>query len=555
MLTIGLHGIDDPTCSGASHDHGVAVMMDGSVLFCAELERHTRQKHDGNLGLHAETLLGGLLHNGQPARIALVNSFAGTDFRSVNGMVEITGAAALEVPDMVADCPGHVRVHHRPERHNVQFFTVCHEMAHLATCLPFFGPFAAGSLLVHIDGGASRSCASAWHWDGRTLKCLDHGWHPGLKAAVNNFNASQLSRWILGLDVSDHLSMPGKLMGLASLGRSDEAAMSWLARHEWMRTASGDAAMARRLLQRCLPQLDLKEFSPRDRGCQVLAACMQRQLGTEVLEYIRAYKRATGAKHLYFSGGAALNIHSNARIEGELGFDTVSIPPAPSDTGLALGAAAFLEWRSGSVLRKHTAFLNHIGPGHSTQGNEPGLPVVTTSGQAARAIADGKLVGVWVGDAELGPRALGHRSILARPDWVELRKRLSESVKQREWYRPVAPVLLEEVAIDALRGYKPGSVLGRYMLGAWTLEPGWVEAFQGCVHADGTVRAQVVDGKADQLGHIRKLLSELRSRYDIQGVINTSFNRRGEPIVLALQEATRSATAMGLDAIWLPKLG
>jgi len=550
MLTIGLYGVGDRDGSGASHDHGVAVMENGRVVTCQELERVTRRKHDGTLEAHLGSLLRPFLLPGQPVCIALANSFVGARFCSTDGMIEIDGATDLEVPEMTREGRGRIVVDGAvvPAR----FFSVSHEIAHVATCLPFFGPFQPDNLLVHVDGGASRSCASAWHFDGHRLACLDHGWHAGLKGAVNNFNDSQLARRILGLGPGDHLSMPGKLMGLASFGRRDRTASEWLAEREWLRHDTRPPEAVVRELQRELPRLGLAELSARDPGSQVLAACMQRHVEDEILAYIGRFRRATNARHLYYSGGAALNIHANARIERELGFSSVSIPPAPSDAGLALGAAAFLEWRAGHPIAVHTPFLNQTRHESRTPAAAAGLPVVRTPEEAARLIAEGRVVGVWTGRAELGPRALGHRSLLARPDSVEIRRRLSEGMKRREWYRPVAPMMLSEVATEALDGFVEGSALGRFMLGAWTLRPAWAAPFAGCVHADGTVRAQIVDGREPELRHIYNLLMELKRRHGVQGAINTSFNPQGVPIVHELEEAVRAALEMGVDALWLP---
>ena len=118
---------------------------------------------------------------------------------------------------------------------------------------------------------------------------------------------------------------------------------------------------------------------------------------------------------------------------------------------------------------------------------------------------------------ELGPRALGHRSILCRPDSIPLRVRLSEGMKQREWYRPVAPMLLPEVAHQSLQGYRSGPapplgafMLGAFMLGAWKVTPTWREPLRGCVHADGTVRAQMVDESNRPLAHIHQLMGTMK---------------------------------------------
>jgi carbamoyltransferase len=279
---------------------------------------------------------------------------------------------------------------------------------------------------------------------------------------------------------------------------------------------------------------------------------MQGNLEKEILGYIRAFQKTTGARHLYYSGGAALNIHANVRIEQELGFESVHIPPAPSDAGLALGAAAFMEWRGGHVVQKHCAFLNTLAVDSPTTEATHDVEILHACEDAARAINDGKIIAVWVGDAEIGPRALGHRSLLARPDSVALRRRLSEEMKQREWYRPVAPMLLEDVAREALLDLPPRSNLGRFMLGAWKLAPGWRTPFAGCVHHDGTVRAQIVDEGDRQLRHIHQLLRFLHEQHGIPGAINTSFNGHGTPIIHGVVDAVRVADALGVDALWLP---
>ena len=430
VLTIGIHGVRDPEGAGRSHDHGVAIMREGRVVYCQELERHSGVKHDGTLEDHIEELLRPFLGGEEPVQFVLANSFMGATVRSTGGMLAISGAQDLEVSEIVAECPGHLRLGgaHRPAR----FFTLSHEAAHLGTCLPFFGAFPPRSLLVHIDGGASRSCASAWYFDGQELICLDYGWHAGLKGAVNNFNASHLSSHILGVAPSDHLSMPGKLMGLASHGAPDARVMSWLARRGWLRETHGDAARLMEEIHRELPAIGLQKIDSRDHGCQVLAACMQRHMEHEVLAYIRRFQETTGAVHLFYSGGAALNILANVRIERELGFVTVSIPPAPSDAGLALGAAAFMEWRAGQVMRKHHPFLNQApAEPHDHRHHGASLPILRHTQEVAGAIAEGAIIGVWLGDAEVGPRALGHRSILARPDSVPVRPEYSSWLKSQ----------------------------------------------------------------------------------------------------------------------------
>lgn len=551
MLTVGIHGVPDPAGLGRSHDHGVAVLRDGKVVFLRELERATGRKHDCELDLHLDSVLAQVLRGNEEMVFVLANSFLGASFESRSRSLRVSGPANLDVRQVLAECPGSAASH---LARSARFFSICHEAAHLGTCLPFFGDFLPNSLLVHIDGGASQSCASAWIPLGRRLECLDYGWHATLKGAVNNFNASVLAQRILGLDPTAHLSMPGKLMGLAGLAAPSSEATGWLADRDWLREPRADLDLVK-ALREGLTKLDIRQLSPADRGCQVLASCMQTHLEEEVLRYLGRLKELTGTANLYYSGGAALNVHANARIESELGFDNVFIPPAPSDTGLALGAAAVFAWASGGAVERHSPFLNSVDVvprlPDSRQRRSP-LRVTDSLREVADTIADGKVVAVWTGAAEVGPRALGHRSLLLRPDSVDLRRKVSEGMKQREWYRPVAPMMLPEVAVASLEGYRPGSNLAAFMLGAWKVKPEWRQAFSGCVHADGSVRAQVVEETTPGLEHVHQLLALLRTKHGVQGVINTSFNRRGQPIVLTWDEAVSCAEAMRVDVLWRP---
>ncbi|MCA9493347.1 MAG: hypothetical protein KC621_25625, partial [Myxococcales bacterium] len=138
-----------------------------------------------------------------------------------------------------------------------------------------------------------------------------------------------------------------------------------------------------------------------------------------------------------------------------------------------------------------------------------------------------------------------HRSILARADSVSLRRRLSEEVKGREWYRPVAPVVLPEIARLAFGSEVVASRLAPYMLGAWRVHTTWADRFAGVVHADGTLRAQVVRDDA----FLEALLRELWGRHGIAALINTSFNGPGEPIVHTRQDALTCARDLCLDGV------
>ena len=526
MLTIGLYGAIDPLGQQRSHDHSVAVMRNGKVLFCCELERVTGIKHDGRLEQYVESLLQPWLNSKEDIQWVLVNNFMSDQFSSASG-------------NIIFENKGNLLVEHIFKKLADKQYVLTHEMGHIAACLPFYGNFKANSLLIHIDGGASNSCASAWYFDGQQIQHLDHAWHAELKGAVNNFNANPLSAKILNIELKDHLAMPGKLMGYASFGQYSRSLHQSLVDNNWYVDGAETVDICGSM------------------GANI-ACCMQRELEDQVLSYINKFKIHTGATSLYYAGGAALNIHANVRIERELGFESVCIPPAPSDCGLALGAAAFFDWQNGHKIKIHSAYLNsnipESKPMTTLSNSSDGICVVTDVDQVVTLIAEGEVVAVFAGEGELGPRALGHRSLLIRPDSTSLRKKLSEGMKQREWYRPVAPIMLASTAELALVEYSKKSNLSRFMLGAWKVRKDWQQHFAGCIHSDDSVRAQVVVEAEPESIHLYELLMKLQKLHEIQGVINTSFNSRGVPIVSTFEQAITQAKKLGVKFLWCPSL-
>jgi carbamoyltransferase len=353
-LTIGLHGVPDPSGRMRIHDHGMAVLRDGRVVWASELERRSRVKHDGAMPDHVEAWLKPWLHDREEVRLALVNGFLGARLESSGRRLRIDGAAKLSVADALVECdvtqslvPG-APSERSPWRTRV---------AHLGTCLAMFGQFRPNSLLVHVDGGASESNASAWHYDGSSLRCIDHAWHPTLKGAVNNFNANPPQpRGSWGCATRSTWRCLASSMGLAAYAEPESGVLASLLEHDFHRAASDSTV--RLALDGTMHGRSLGSLSPRDEVSQVIAACMQHHLEEELLTYLGRHVAATGARHVYFSGGAALNVHANRRLERALPIDGLYVPPAPSDAGLALGAAAFLTWRLDGRAHAHGPFLN-----------------------------------------------------------------------------------------------------------------------------------------------------------------------------------------------------
>jgi len=542
MVTVGLYGIRDTTHGTAptyTHDHGLAVMRQGRVETVMALERWTQRKHDNRLGQYLHELLEAVGIGDEPVRFVSVNAFVGDGFQTLDGNFRLEPTAAVGID--ARPVPARVRWYPdglRPR--TATGWALCHEFAHIASLLPFVGRFEPQSLLAHIDGGASDSACSFWWWDGHEARLLESSWER-LKAPVNNFNVNPLVRAILGFGSHEHLSIPGKLMGYAGHGTPAPSLLAWLEEHRFFLEGPGDPAMLLDLVNRRFGTR-WSSFDPHEELCRDLCATLQHHFEESISAELLDWQRRTGARHLYYAGGAALNIPTNARLEAAGVFQGVHVPPCTNDTGLALGAAAWVEFLERGEVGIHGPFLGRTGVG-------PGETPLDAVDTVAELLAAGSVIGVCNGAAEIGPRALGHRSILARPDRAELRRRVSETLKRREWYRPVAPVLLREVAEQAFGPEVARSHLAPFMLGSWRLRPGWEARFSGVLHADGSLRAQVIREDDHEQTFLCALLTRLWRRHGIAGLINTSFNGPGEPIVHRPGDALACAHRLGLDGV------
>lgn len=288
-----------------------------------------------------------------------------------------------------------------------------------------------------------------------------------------------------------------------------------------------------------------------------IAASAQRVLEDILLDIARSLQRETGLPDLCLGGGVALNGVANARLLAESGFRRIFVPPAPGDAGCALGAALFAD-------RIHFRQPHRNVPDHPFWGpevdsadlqrlaGEDGLPVAGIEGErlldhVADALSQGDIVGWMEGALEFGPRALGHRSILAAPHDAAMRDRLNRDIKYREEFRPFAPV----VTMDNAQRYfelPPGAEhLGRFMSGVFPVRPQWRESLAAVTHVDGTARVQVLDPQIAP--RLARLLDLYGQRSGIPVLLNTSFNLAGEPIVNTVAEGYSTFRRCGIDVL------
>jgi carbamoyltransferase len=288
-----------------------------------------------------------------------------------------------------------------------------------------------------------------------------------------------------------------------------------------------------------------------------IAASVQRVLEDTLVEIARDLQNETGLSDLCLGGGVALNGVANARILAESGFERLFVPPAPGDAGCALGAALYAD-------RIHFGNADRDVPDHPFWGptvngaelarvaGEDGqlvdeLDERTLIEQTADDLMTGRIVGWMEGALEFGPRALGHRSILAAPHDAEMRDRINREIKYREQFRPFAPVVPIEAADRYFVLPNGGARLARFMSGVFPVRPEWREKLSAVTHVDGTARVQALD--RDMAPRLYSLLEEYGQRSGIPVLLNTSLNLAGEPIVNRTVEGYSTFLRCGIDVL------
>jgi carbamoyltransferase len=271
------------------------------------------------------------------------------------------------------------------------------------------------------------------------------------------------------------------------------------------------------------------------------------------LHMARALHAMTGQTNLALAGGVALNSVMNARLLAETPFEHIFIQPAAGDAGNALGAALHVwheilgrprQWRM-----EHAFFGPDFGEADFkeilTSRKLAFREVADPAAEAAALLARSKIVGWFQGRAEVGPRALGARSILADPRRAEMKDIVNAEVKHREGFRPFAPSVLDEKGSEYFDGYYPNP----FMLLVLPIRKEKQAAIPAVTHVDGTGRLQSVDRQGNPFFH--RLIEEFERRTGVPVVLNTSFNLRGEPIVHLPAEALTDYLNTGMDALFL----
>jgi carbamoyltransferase len=305
---------------------------------------------------------------------------------------------------------------------------------------------------------------------------------------------------------------------------------------------------------------DYGEAARRNQHYADLAASIQVVTEELVLNMARAAQRATGLRRLCLAGGVGLNSVANWKILRETGFEELYVHPAAGDSGGAVGAALYAYH---TLLGKPRAFvMEHAFWG---QAHDEGAVRAFLDGEnipherldderlldrTVDALAGGQVIGWSQGRFEWGPRALGHRSILADPRRADMKDIVNTKIKFREPYRPFAPSVLAPRVHEYFDA--PGverQYPARFMLLVTPVREARHDVIPAVTHVDGTGRLQVVvrEGNA----RYYDLIERFGQATGVPVVLNTSFNLRGEPIVNTPREAYATFQRSGLDALVL----
>jgi carbamoyltransferase len=276
-----------------------------------------------------------------------------------------------------------------------------------------------------------------------------------------------------------------------------------------------------------------------ERHAQV-AARLQRTTEAILLEMAAQLQRATSARTLCFSGGVALNVLANRRLVDESPFERVFVQPAASDSGIALGCALLgaIEKRCPIPASPEVSFLARAYASsevaRAVERCRGAFRVETPSdllGAVVDRLAAGQVLGWFEGASELGPRSLGHRSLLADPRDPLAKERVNELVKHREAFRPFAPAVLEERAAESFDLSLPSP----NMLLSARVRDGARDRIPAITHVDGSARVQTVSRRFP--GRFRALLERWADHSGVPVLLNTSLNGPGEPIVESPDDA------------------
>lgn len=554
--------------SAYAHDSSAALIQGGKILAFAEEERFNREKHTLAFPLEAAKFCLASQGLGLPDIERM--TYFWQPWREVVGNV---GHMLQHFPESLnlITAPGgsgdfgfvsrHIKIWQAGQTMSAGFsealrkrpYYCRHHMAHAASA--FYGSSFDDSAILTLDGRGEDESSTYMRGQGTRIEPL-HAFK--LPHSIGHFYSA----------ITAHLGFvpfkdEWKVMGLSAYGTKrfvESFRRLYRLDQNGFRLNLDYFSFHVRGTSRWLTDRFRSEFSPEGSSPETifayradLAYAAQKVVEEAGLELARELRRRTGSKNLCVAGGVALNCLMNKRILEESGFSNVFFQPVANDAGASLGSALYYSHHILGQPRSEP--LRHLFLGPEFSEMEITSVLASRGFQAKRwkdltQVADllweGKVLGWFQGAMEAGPRALGHRSILADPGAPGMKDRINRIIKKRENFRPFAPATLRESAEKYFT--LPKQVESPYMILVGEIREEWREKVPAVVHVDGTCRVQTVRSDVDPLFHgLIQAFGQL-SGYEI--LLNTSFNEN-EPIVCRPEEAIDCFLRTPMDALVL----
>lgn len=552
MIILGLSG-------ALTHDPSAALLVDGRLVAAAEEERFIREKHAKNKRPYNSARFCLEYAGVNPSDIDFV-SFPFAPIGLLRPDRWHFAKRYWYAPDRALSALLNGNRHFRRNRRNVlnlmsqlgidakktPFVPVEHHLAHASSAYHLSG-FKEKTAILGIDGKGEYATTFFGYGEDGVIHKIKEFYDPdslgGVYGALTQY---------LGFEMLDG---EFKVMGMAPYGDPDKFDFSRLIRCDG-RSIEVDTDLVNTIGLRRYKQDGIGYYfgkkmvewlGPKREGDEIddpyvhYAASMQKLLEDISLQLIETYLgdilRDTGK--ICFAGGVALNVKLNQRIIDLSHVKELFVQPAASDAGTAIGAATYVANEAGDRIEK----LEHVylGPSYTNEEcieacrkhpKKPAWEIIRNAPEKAAAIlAEGNPVAWFQGRMEFGPRALGNRSILGDPSRPGIAERINLQIKYRERWRPFCPSILDYAAKEILQTDHPAS----YMTFTFCVAEHWKGRIPEVVHKDGTARAQVVSRKTNPKYYA--LIKELERLREIPVVLNTSLNRRGEPMVCSPEDA------------------
>lgn len=542
------------------HDAGACVLRDGSQLFCSSEERRINRKNFA--GVPKESIRAVLAASGlSPTDIGVV-ALSGRIRNTVPTPGHKPVYTVLNVLSSIARTEWGTRLgqwvlSRKPRRQDLYAFLAetglaavpvrayDHHLTHAATAY-FHRPWIGSATVLTLDGAGDGLCSTVSTGIGESIERL--AFTPKFHSPAAWMYSAATAH--LGMKPNEH---EYKVMGMAPYGQRDSTEPIFRRMFEvaGLKFRNRTGRIGSDMLSHLARTLSGKRFDDVAAGCQAHFEEM-------MLAWVRNAMDATKIPRVACAGGAFLNVKANKLIRELPGLEALFVYPASDDGGTPIGAAilGYLEECrfQGRAPCLQLPKTMHLGLEFSDVDCEAALKgagfsyrrMADPPREVAQRLADGYIVGRFSGREEVGPRSLGNRSILADPRQLTVIRRLNFAIKHRDFWMPFAASILEEEAAKYVQ--KP-SAWAYYMIEAFDTTPEAARELIAGMHPfDLTIRPQFVN---DMVPEYRELLRAFKALTGVGGLLNTSFNLHGSPIVGSPEVAVQTLRASELDALAL----